>query len=115
MAGGLTGKVVLVTGATDGLGRGVAIDVAQRGATVLVHGRNRARGEAVLAEIKAAGGPDARLYLADFGVLADIRRMADAILASEPRLTCWSTMPGSSRTSAGRALMAMSSPFRSTI
>jgi len=82
----LTGKLVLITGATDGLGRGVAIDLAQRGATVLVHGRKRARGEAVLAEGKAAGAPDARLYLADFGVLADIRRMADAILAGEPRL-----------------------------
>ena len=86
MAGDLTGKVALITGATDGLGRGTAVALAQRGATVLVHGRNRARGEAVLAEVKAAGCPDPRLYLADFGVLADIRDMADAILDSEPRL-----------------------------
>ena len=86
MTGGLTGKAVLMTGATDGLGRGVAVDLAQHGATVLLHGRNRARGEAVLAEVKAAGAPDARLYSADFSVMADIRHMADAILASEPRL-----------------------------
>jgi NAD(P)-dependent dehydrogenase (short-subunit alcohol dehydrogenase family) len=59
MAGDLTGKVALITGATDGLGRAIAVALAQRGATVLVHGRNRARGEAVLAEVKAAGCPDA--------------------------------------------------------
>ena len=86
MAADLTGKVVLITGATDGLGRGTAIALAQRGATVLVHARDRARGETVLAEVQAAGCPDPRLYLADFGVLADIREMADAILASESRL-----------------------------
>jgi len=46
----LTGKVVLITVATDGLGRGVAISLAQRGATLLVHGRDRAPGEAVVRE-----------------------------------------------------------------
>jgi NAD(P)-dependent dehydrogenase (short-subunit alcohol dehydrogenase family) len=35
--------VVLVTGATDGLGKGVAVDLARRGATVLVHGRDPGR------------------------------------------------------------------------
>jgi len=86
MAGDLTGQVVLITGATDGLGRGTAIAFAQRGATVLGHGRDRARGDTVLAEVQAAGCPNTRLYLADFEVLADIRHMADSILASEPRL-----------------------------
>src|SRR3954447_13517502 len=82
----LTGKVVLITGATDGLGRGVAISLAQRGATLLVHGRDRARGEAVVREIRAVGSPEVRLYVADFAVLADVDRMANAILAGEPRL-----------------------------
>jgi NAD(P)-dependent dehydrogenase (short-subunit alcohol dehydrogenase family) len=86
MTGNLTGKAVLITGATDGLGRGMAIDVAQRGAIVLVHGRSRARAEAVVAEARAGGSPEARLYLADFAALADIHRMADAILTSAPRL-----------------------------
>ena len=83
---GIEGKVVLVTGATDGLGRGVAIDLARRGAVILVHGRSRARAEAVAAEIEAAGGPEPRLYLADFGVLDEVRRMAEAVMAGEPRL-----------------------------
>ena len=86
MAEDLTGKVVLVTGATDGLGRGVALAVAQRGATLLVHGRNRVRADAIVSDVKAAGSPEARLYLADFSNLAEVRRMADNILAGEPRL-----------------------------
>ena len=45
----LTGTAILITGATDGLGRGLALALAQRGATLLVHGRDRARGEAVVA------------------------------------------------------------------
>ena len=72
MTGDLAGRVVLITGATDGLGRGVAIALAQRGATLLVHGRDYARGEAVVAEVQAAGSSEARLYVADFATLADI-------------------------------------------
>jgi NAD(P)-dependent dehydrogenase (short-subunit alcohol dehydrogenase family) len=82
----LTGKAILITGATDGLGRGLALALAQRGATLLVHGRDRARGEAVMAQALAARSPESRFYEADFGSLADVRRMSDAILANEPRL-----------------------------
>ena len=62
---------VLVTGATDGLGRGVAKALAARGADVIVHGRSRERAEAVAAEIGAAG-----VLLADFAALDEVRRMA---------------------------------------
>src|SRR3954471_20784944 len=82
----LTGKVVLITGATDGLGRGVAIALAQRGATLLVHGRDRARGETVVRELRAVGSPEVRLYVADFAAIADVDRVANTILAGEPRL-----------------------------
>ena len=65
----LIGKAILITGATDGLGRAVAIALAQRGATLLVHGRHRARGEAMIAEVKAAGSPASRFYEAGFTTL----------------------------------------------
>ena len=52
----------LVTGATDGLGRMVAGELAARGATVHIHGRDRARGERALAEIGEQTGND-RLHL----------------------------------------------------
>ena len=50
------GKVVLVTGATSGIGAGTAKAFAAHGARVMLSGRDRARGEVVLAEIIAQGG-----------------------------------------------------------
>jgi NAD(P)-dependent dehydrogenase (short-subunit alcohol dehydrogenase family) len=73
---------ILITGATDGLGRRVAGDLAHAGWTVLVHGRSRERAEATLAEIGGGG----RVYVADLASLAEVRRLADEVLAREPRL-----------------------------
>lgn len=50
------GKVVLVTGGTSGIGRQTAIEFAAGGAKVVLAGRRLAQGEAVVAEITAAGG-----------------------------------------------------------
>jgi NAD(P)-dependent dehydrogenase (short-subunit alcohol dehydrogenase family) len=52
----LQGKVALVTGATSGIGRAAAVQLAEQGATVIVHGRDATRGAAVVAEIENAGG-----------------------------------------------------------
>jgi NAD(P)-dependent dehydrogenase (short-subunit alcohol dehydrogenase family) len=49
-------QVILVTGATDGLGRGVAADLLERGATVLLHGRSEERGERTLRELREETG-----------------------------------------------------------
>jgi len=82
----LATSVVLVTGATDGLGRGIARALARRRATVLVHGRDAERAEAVAAELRADGATAVRVYLADLASLADVRALAAAVAASEPRL-----------------------------
>ena len=58
----LTGKTALVTGATSNIGRAIAVAFGAEGAHVLVSGRDKARGDAVVAEIRAAGGT------ADFAV-----------------------------------------------
>jgi NAD(P)-dependent dehydrogenase (short-subunit alcohol dehydrogenase family) len=79
------GKTVLVTGSTDGLGREVALRLGKLRARVLVHGRDRARGEEVVKEIKAGGG-DARFYQADLGSLAEVRRLAADVLKDNPRI-----------------------------
>ena len=56
MSTSLNGLTALVTGSTSGIGRATADVLAQRGAYVILSGRNAARGEAAVAEIRAAGG-----------------------------------------------------------
>ena len=83
----LTGRVVLITGATDGLGRLVAADAAQAGATVLVHGRNEKRIADTVAELRAlTDGERVRSYRADLSSLAEVSALADEVLAGEPRI-----------------------------
>jgi NAD(P)-dependent dehydrogenase (short-subunit alcohol dehydrogenase family) len=81
----LNGKAVLITGSTDGVGRRLAIRLGEAGANVLVHGRDQDRGRRVVTDIKAAGGT-ANFLAADFASLAEVRRLADTILETEPRL-----------------------------
>jgi NAD(P)-dependent dehydrogenase (short-subunit alcohol dehydrogenase family) len=77
----------LVTGATDGLGRSVAAELAGRGARVLVHGRNPERGKLVVDEIRAETGNDrVELHLADFASLAEVRELAAEVAEAAPEL-----------------------------
>ena len=77
----------LVTGATDGLGRSVATELAGRGARVLVHGRDPDRGAETVDEIKRQTGNDrVELHLADFGSLAEVRDLAEAVSEAAPEL-----------------------------
>ena len=80
-------QIVLVTGATDGLGRGVATALAAEGATLLLHGRSPERLDAVVEEIGAeTGNANLRPYRADLASLADVRRVADEVVGQESRL-----------------------------
>jgi NAD(P)-dependent dehydrogenase (short-subunit alcohol dehydrogenase family) len=79
-------RIVLITGSTDGLGREIARALAAAGDEVIVHGRNRERGEALVRELNAAGPGRARFYAADFGELAGVRDLAAAITRDYPRL-----------------------------
>jgi NAD(P)-dependent dehydrogenase (short-subunit alcohol dehydrogenase family) len=83
----LHGKIMLITGATDGLGRRVAEDLAALGVTVLLHGRNPAKGEAALKEIRnKTGNQQLRYYNADFASLEEVRRMAEQVATDQERL-----------------------------
>ena len=78
-------RTALVTGATDGVGRVVARELAKQGWRVLVHGRDRGRGEALVQEIEKAGG-SATFLAADLASLAEVRRLADEVRQQTDRL-----------------------------
>jgi len=87
MAQDLAGKVVLVTGATDGIGKAAATEFARRGATLTIIGRNKEKTEKVLAELQAASGNQKLdLLLCDLSRPADVRRAAEAFKAKHDRL-----------------------------
>ena len=79
-------QVVLVTGSTSGLGREVARRLGATGAFVIVHGRNRERGMAVVEAIESEGIGNARFYAADFSSFDQIREFGEAILRDYDRL-----------------------------
>lgn len=78
-------KTALVTGATDGVGRVVAKALGKDGWRVLVHGRDRKRGENLVHEIEQAGG-SATFLAADLASLVEVRRLAAEVRKTNDRL-----------------------------
>ena len=101
----LDGKVALVTGAGRGLGRAIALALADAGAELLLNSRTLAELDAVAAEIAAKGGK-ARAMPFDMTDSAAVRAAIGGLTGS----TSWSTMPGST----GRSRFSRSTMRRST-
>jgi NAD(P)-dependent dehydrogenase (short-subunit alcohol dehydrogenase family) len=78
-------KTVLITGATNGLGRAVAGRLAQPGMTLLLHGRDRQRGAEIVAKAARAGAK-AAFYRADFAALREVRALGEQVASEHPRL-----------------------------
>jgi NAD(P)-dependent dehydrogenase (short-subunit alcohol dehydrogenase family) len=78
--------VVVLTGASSGIGAAAAVELARLGATLVPVGRNRERLAAVSAQIEAAGGTAAVPEVADLASLAEVRALAERLLATQPRI-----------------------------
>ena len=83
----MTGKTVLITGGTGGIGKAAAVALASMGARVSITGRDRARAERAAADIEAESGNSAvDIFVADLSSQAEVRRMAGEVLSAYQRL-----------------------------
>jgi NAD(P)-dependent dehydrogenase (short-subunit alcohol dehydrogenase family) len=83
----MQGKVVVITGATSGIGQVAAERLASLGARILIVARDPARAQDTLARLRAAGpGVDHGGFLADLSQLSEMRRVGADIAAQEPQI-----------------------------
>jgi NAD(P)-dependent dehydrogenase (short-subunit alcohol dehydrogenase family) len=98
-------QTILITGATDGLGRGLATELAATGARLLIHGRDAERGRETIAEISGqTANEDLHLLLADLASLEEVRLLAERVAREHGRLDVLvnnagigTTLPGDGR------------------
>ncbi|HEY1543574.1 MAG TPA: SDR family oxidoreductase [Xanthobacteraceae bacterium] len=83
----MRGKIVVMTGATSGIGEVAALRLAAMGARLVIVARDRARGRATLAKLDAAApGLGHTAHNADLSRLAEVRRLGAEIAAAQPRI-----------------------------
>ncbi|KAM3854865.1 dehydrogenase/reductase SDR family member 13-like [Vipera latastei] len=83
----LRGKTVLITGGNTGIGKATAVDLARRGARVILACRDKARGESAVCDIRReSGNSEVILMILDLASLNSVRAFAQTFLKSEPRL-----------------------------
>jgi len=83
----MNGKVCLVTGATDGIGKISARVLAEKGAKVIIVGRNPEKSATVLAELKSSSGNEnIDLLMADLAVMQEVRDLAEQVISRYDRI-----------------------------
>jgi NAD(P)-dependent dehydrogenase (short-subunit alcohol dehydrogenase family) len=87
MTTNMTGKTVLITGATNGIGKIAALELSRMGTTVCIVARNRSKGQAVLEEIRReTNNVQLELFIADLSSMADVRKLAQEFTAKHTTL-----------------------------
>ena len=83
----MTGKTVVITGATSGIGQAAAEKLAAAGARIVLVARDRTRGDAALTRLRSIGpGATHRAYYADLSLVAEMKRVGREIATAEPRI-----------------------------
>lgn len=87
MATNMQGKTVLISGATNGIGKQSALELAKMGAKVVIIGRSKTKTDEALREIQSgSGNKDVHALLADLSSMAEVRRVADEFKKQFSRL-----------------------------
>jgi len=108
-------RIALITGATQGIGRVAALQIAPSFGTVVLVARDAKRGEETRAAVQAASpASKVELLLGDLSSLADVRRVAAEFRGRTIGCTSWSTTPARSSPRARRRSTASSARSRST-
>ena len=82
----MAGKTVLITGASGGIGRATAVGLATMGAHLAITGRDRGRTAGAADEIRAAGGGQVDVFVADLSDQGEVRRLAGEVLQRLSRI-----------------------------
>jgi retinol dehydrogenase-14 len=85
-SGPMTGRTVLVTGGSGGIGRATALGLAAMGAHLAITGRDRGRTEDAAREIRAAGRGQVDVFVADLSCQSQVRRLAGEVRQSLSRI-----------------------------
>ncbi len=96
MARSISEQVIVVTGASSGIGRATALALGERGASVVVAARNEPALRAVAAEIESRGGR-ALVAVTDVAIAADVDHLAARAIAAFGRIDGWINNAGISR------------------
>jgi NAD(P)-dependent dehydrogenase (short-subunit alcohol dehydrogenase family) len=81
------GKVIVITGATSGIGQIAASELAGAGARLVLVARDRARADRMLANLRERGSNQVhRAHIADLSRIAEVKRVGSEIAAAEPRI-----------------------------
>src|SRR5438874_1704721 len=85
-SGQMASRTVLVTGGSGGIGKATGLGLATMGAHLAITGRDRGRAEDAAHEIRTAGGGQVDVFVADLSSQSEVRRLADEILQTLPRI-----------------------------
>src|SRR5512132_3639362 len=76
-------RTIVITGATDGLGKGLATEIAPGGGRLILHGRNEEKGRALIDELRPRSTGELEWRRADLGSLDEVRELADSLSGEE--------------------------------